>query len=247
MPGVTETRMLPLLHLPALPVDLRLGIAMDHAIAASDSPIQVVRQPLSLEPVDGISPALAEGNDRLVAQVLLGQIMAEPAVHHQHLDAEGAQFQLPPHHQADGVANVGDEVHQKLRKVEFRQHRGQPKADSKAINLFPEKSVAIAVWMGVGVGANVELPQRWGVLVQSALAKDQPMAVVVHMGKADPVLAVAKHAQLACGRGFHEVRREQRISGPIDLVRRDGDGQQLVAAGLRDHKLAFCFGLSILL
>lgn len=64
------------------------------------------------------------------------------------------------------------------------------------------------------------------------------MTIVVHISKADLILAVAKDSELPRGRGLHKVGQIERVPGAVDLVRRDGHGEQLRAAGAGDHQFA---------
>mmetsp|Transcript_637 Transcript_637/g.862 ORF Transcript_637/g.862 Transcript_637/m.862 type:complete len:254 (+) Transcript_637:115-876(+) len=224
---------------------------VNHAIAAGPVPIQILREPLTAKPVNGVIPAFSESNNGLVTQVLFGAFGTKPAIHHQHLHAERAQFHLGSHEEANGIAHVGQEVHEELRKMKFLQDGSKTQCNSKAIHFFPQQGIAAGiahlVGMSVCVGANVKTSQRRTSLVQCALTEDESMTVVVNICKTDFVLSVAKNAKFTCGSCFHEIRQVKCVARAVDLVRCDGHCHQLVAGCFCDDHLPFCFGLRILL
>mmetsp|Transcript_47854 Transcript_47854/g.96568 ORF Transcript_47854/g.96568 Transcript_47854/m.96568 type:complete len:272 (+) Transcript_47854:582-1397(+) len=97
------------------------------------------------------------------------------------------------------------------------------------------------------ISADVELCQCWAALVERPLTKNKAMAVVVHMCKADPVTAITKYSQLPSGSCFHHVGEEQRVPRPVHLMRRDSNGEELVAASIRQELLPRRLGGRILL
>ena len=94
--AVDDARYLRLPPLQVLPprrlldVDLRLRLRGD----APDALVRGVelRQPVVLEPGDGLGPALFVGNDRLEAEVALRIHNVEPPVHRQYSDVERVQL-----------------------------------------------------------------------------------------------------------------------------------------------------------
>ena len=81
--------------------------------------------------------------------------------------------------------------------------------------------------------------------LQRALGDDQPVRVVVDVGEADAVLAAAEDAQPAGASRLEKVGEEEVVARPVDLVRRDGAGHQLVAAGGGELELAHGLGLGV--
>mmetsp|Transcript_49194 Transcript_49194/g.157309 ORF Transcript_49194/g.157309 Transcript_49194/m.157309 type:complete len:255 (-) Transcript_49194:532-1296(-) len=221
-----------------LHVNLPLRAVVDLAVAAARlAALHEGREPLGLEPRDRVLPALLEGDDGLVAEVALCTPEGKPAVHREHLHREGVELHLLAYKEPDCMAHVGEAPHEPQRQVELLEERPKAHADHRLVQLPPELAVALGVRVCRRVGADVELRQGRASLVEGPLTKDEPMAVVVDVREADPILPRAEDAQLPCGGCLQHVWQEKCVARPVDLVRRHGDGQELVAAGVREELL----------
>mmetsp|Transcript_6772 Transcript_6772/g.18297 ORF Transcript_6772/g.18297 Transcript_6772/m.18297 type:complete len:478 (+) Transcript_6772:157-1590(+) len=206
-----------------------------------------VGQPVVPEPGDGLCPAELVRDDGLEFEILFSRVDSEPPVHGEHLHREGVELEPRAQQEADDVAHVGQGHHEIVGQGELAVHGGEPHAHHRAVELLPEERVPLGHGVRAAVGADVELAQGGAARVERALGDDETVGIVVYVGEADAVLAVAEDAQLARARDLEEVGEEEVVSGAVHLVRGHSAGHEVWGARLAEEELAARLGRGVLL
>mmetsp|Transcript_16545 Transcript_16545/g.41837 ORF Transcript_16545/g.41837 Transcript_16545/m.41837 type:complete len:297 (-) Transcript_16545:64-954(-) len=166
-----------------------------------------------------------------------------------HADGEWVDLErvedLPPLHQSDAAQHRRDH----LDEVAYAHQ--QPRGDAAA---RVERLVAhrlrrpvegCPVVLGLAVRDDVELAEALAAGEELLLRNDQAVAVIVHIGEVNDVLAAPEDAQLVGARRVHQVGQEQRVPRAVHLVRRDRHDHEGVAASLVERHLCHGLGLGI--
>ena len=125
----------------------------------------------------------------LVAEIFARGFDVEVAIDQEHANAEWRELELFPEHVADAVADVRQRHHKRPSgQTELFLQRRISEIDECAIDHVPQLH-------RLAIGADVKVSERRRVLVQRALAQNQPVAIVIHVTNATFVLPVAKNAQ----------------------------------------------------
>mmetsp|Transcript_29263 Transcript_29263/g.94400 ORF Transcript_29263/g.94400 Transcript_29263/m.94400 type:complete len:225 (-) Transcript_29263:394-1068(-) len=181
-------------------------------------------------------------------------------MHDEDADVEDVQLELGVEEKGDDLGDVGYDHEEPDGVVELRPEGPEAAGGDGLVELLPEDEVLVALGMRVAVRDDVEFSSDClfflfcfclvVVVVEGLLGDDEAVAVVVDVGEADAIEAVAEDAELSVAGVFEDVRQEEVVAGPVDLVGRDGDGLEAVAVRLGDlefrHGLGFRVGLQIL-
>mmetsp|Transcript_5576 Transcript_5576/g.17507 ORF Transcript_5576/g.17507 Transcript_5576/m.17507 type:complete len:470 (-) Transcript_5576:292-1701(-) len=231
---------------PRLDVNLGLRLRRDLARVTARGLVKL-GQPVLTEPSDRLGPTELVGDDRLVPELALSRVDAEPAVHCEHFDSKRVELELNTQQHAEQVAKVGKAHNQPERDRQLAVHGREAHADNGAVELRPEERVTVRVRVGVTVRDDVELAERGGAGAERALGDDEAVRVIVHMREADAVEAAPEDAQFACARHLEQVWQEEVVAWPVHLMRRDRARHEVVACSRAQRHLAARLGARVLL